>query len=86
MDVIVTNHKDGSAKAVCGLEDTRSTTSHWMGGHEDQAAEFKKRIQSAAEKCNAATNEDERVNAKEKLKRTPPGTQKETRMLGNAPG
>ena len=46
-----------AAKTVCGLEDTRSKTSHWMRGHEDQVSEFKKGIKSAAKKRNAATNE-----------------------------
>ena len=56
-----------AAKKVCGLQDTRSKTNQWMVGHEDEASEFKVKIQTLVKERNATKEKDE---LREKLKTT----------------
>ena len=56
-----------AAKKVCGLQDTRSKTNQWMVGHEDEASEFKVKIQTLVKERNATKEKDE---LRKKLKTT----------------
>ena len=42
-----------AGKNVRGLQDTRSKTNKWMVGHEDEASEFKVKIQTLLKERNA---------------------------------
>ena len=62
------NAMKNAAKSVRGLHDTRSKTNKWMVGHEDEASEFKVKIQTLLKERNA-TKEKKEERAKPKTTR-----------------